>query len=144
MMNKKFIAYVMSGLLAVAVLGFGFAGVTSAAAKEAPAQAMQPNQMGNMDPKAMAERMQSPEMQKQCVEMMKNPEMQQAMKEIMMKPEMQGMMKQMLLQDMAFHQMMTDLVNSVDMNSDHAMQPQGQQPAMPENAQPMGHGAHHM
>ncbi|WP_425058165.1 hypothetical protein SCACP_28110 [Sporomusa carbonis] len=133
-MNKKIAVYVMGGLLTVSAIGFGFANITSAAEKNPPAQMMQSNQMdnmmGNMDPKAMAEMMKSPEMQKQCVEMMKN-------------PEMQGMMKQMLQQDMAFHQMMADLVNSVDMNSDHTMQPQQQQPAVPEDDQPTDHSVHH-
>lgn len=146
-MNKKIAAYVMGGLLTVSVIGFGFTNITSAAEKNPSAQMMQSNQMGDMmgkmDPKAMAEMMKSPEMQKQCIEMMKNPEMQQAMKDVMKTPEMQGMMKQMMQQDMAFHQMMADLVNSVDMNSDHTMQPPGQQPAMPENAQQTDHGAHH-
>lgn len=146
-MNKKIAVYVMGGLLTISAIGFGFTNITSAAEKKPQEQMMQSNQMGDMmgkmDPKAMAEMMKSPEMQKQCIEMMKNPEMQQAMKEIMKAPEMQGMMKQMLQQDMAFHQMMADLVNSVDMNSDHTMQPQGQQPATSENATPVDHGAHH-
>jgi len=145
-MNKKVAAYVMGGLLTVSAIGFGYANITSAAEKTPPAQMMQSNQManmmGSMDPKAMADMMKSPEMQKQCVEMLKNPEMQQAMKEVMKTPEMQGMMKQMLQQDMGFHQMMADLVNSVDVNSDHTMQPQ--QPAVPQNnAQPTDHSAHH-
>jgi hypothetical protein len=144
-MNKKFAVYLMGGLLAVAAIGFSFATVTNAAEKNPPAQMMQSNQMGtmmgSMDPKAMAEMMKSPEMQKQCIEMMKSPEMQQAMKDVMKAPEMQGVMKQMLQQDMGFHQMMADLVNSVDMNSEHGMQ--HQQAAIPENTQPMDHSAHH-
>lgn len=146
-MNKKITAYVLGGLLTVSAIGFGLANSSSAAEKNPSSQMMQGaqtgNMMGSMDPKAMAEMMKSPEMQKQCVEMMKSPEMQQAMKDIMKKPEMQGMMKQMLQQDMAFHQMMADLVNSVDMNSDHMMQPEKQQPAMGENASSMDHSAHH-
>lgn len=145
-MNKKLTAWVVGGLVMASVVGLGFNATVASAAEKAPQmQMMQPNQtgtmMGNMDPKAMADMMKTPEMQKQCIEMMKNPEMQKAMKDIMKTPEMQGVMKQMLQQDMGFHQMMSDLVNSVDMNSDHSMP---QQPAGAEGAAPQtGHNAHH-
>lgn len=145
-MNKKIAVWVIGGLVTVSVAGLGFnASIGSAAEKAPQTQMMQTNQMGNMDPKVMADMMKTPEMQKQCVEMMKNPEMQKAMKDIMKTPEMQGMMKQMLQQDMGFHQMMSDLVNSVDMDSDHNM-PQQQQPQseVPQNnAQQTSHNMHH-
>ena len=143
-MNKKITAYVLGGLLTVSAIGFGFANITNAAEKNPSSQMMQSNQtgnmMGNMDPKAMAEMMKSPEMQKQCIEMMKNPEMQKAMKDMMKTPEMQGIMKQMLQQDMGFHQMMSDLVNSVDMNIDHSMPGQTGTPSSDMD----GHSSHHM
>ena len=145
-MNKKVAAWIVGGLVTVSVAGFGFNATIGSAAEKAPqTQMMQTNQMsnmmGNMDPKAMTDMMKSPEMQKQCVEMMKNPEMQKAMKDMMKTPEMQGMMKQMLQQDMGFHQMMSDLVNSVDMNSDHSMPQQttGSQAPNTKN----DHSAHH-
>jgi hypothetical protein len=143
-MNKKLILGVAGALIGVAALGFAFgAGTGSAAepAKQAPV-IMQPGQMGTMDPKAMAGMMQSPELQKQCVEYMKNPEMQQAMISTMKQPEMQAAMKQMLQRDAGFHQMMLDLVNSVDMNMDHGNTLRDSQPA----GNPSGgfdHESHH-
>lgn len=144
-MDKKLTAWVVGGLITASVIGSGFnTAVGSAAEKSPQMQMMQTSQtgtmVGNMDPKAMADMMKTPEMQKQCIEMMKNPEMQKAMKDIMKTPEMQGVMKQMLQQDMGFHQMMSDLVNSVDMNSDHSMP---EQPAGSQNPSSMGGGAHH-
>ncbi len=145
-MKKKLAIWVVGGLITVSVAGLGVSPATASAAQKAPqACETQTNQMGammmgNMNPKAMAEMMKTPEMQKQCIEMMKNPEMQKAMKDVMRTPEMQGIMKQMLQQDMSFHQMMSDLVNSVDMNSDHSgPQPVEQSSGDPSNA----HSSHH-
>jgi len=136
--NKKIIPYVVGGLLTISVIAFGFAGMTNAAEKSQPSM-MQAGHMDNIDPKAMASMMNSPQMQQQCLEMMKSPEMQQAMKDMLKTPQMQGIMKQMLQQDMDFHQVMSDLVNSVDMSSDHSMPP-----AMTDgNSQMSGHNAHH-
>lgn len=139
-MNKKMSVWIIGGLITASVIGFGFVSTGSAAESKQQMpmqQGAHTGMMGNMDPKAMADMMNSPEMQKQCVEMMKNPEMQKSMMNMMKLPEMQGMMKQMLQQDMGFHQMMTDLVNSVDMNSDHSM------PQTPMGAPQGGHGGHH-
>lgn len=144
-MNKRVAVWVVGGLVTVSALGLGFNTTIGRAAEKAPqTQMMQTNpmgnMMGNMDPKAMADMMKTPEMQKQCAEMMKNPEMQKAMKDMMKTPEMQGMMKQMLQQDMGFHQMMSDLVNSVDMNSDHSMSPASSGSQSPNQNE---HGGHH-
>lgn len=133
-MKKKIILWIVLGLVALGLVGAG-----AAFAAEKHAMSMQGGMMGSMDPKAMAEMMKSPEKQKQCVEMMKSPEMQQAMMGMMKLPEMQAAMKQMLQKDAGFHQMMLDLVNSVDINSDHSHGPAQGQPAAP----PSGHGSHH-
>ena len=141
-MNKKFTIWAVGSLLTAAVLTGGFSlAIAGAAEKPAPAacetQADQPGaMMGKMNPQAMAEMMKTPAMQKQCLDMMKNPAMQQAMKDMLKTPEMQGVLKQMLQQDMGFHQMLTDLVNSVDMDSDHSVQ----QPADGVSA---AHNGHH-
>lgn len=135
-MNKKLIVWAVGGLLTAAVLVAGV-GPASAGApeKSAPACEPQANQPG-----AMAEMMQSPAMQKQCLDMMNNPAMQQAMKEMLKTPEMQGVLKQMLQQDMAFHQIMADLVNSVDMDSDHGPQQPAEQAGDSFSG---GHSGHH-
>lgn len=144
-MNKKFASWVVGALITVSVAGLGVSPATVSAAQKAPQEyGTQTNQMGammgNMNPKALAEMMKTPEMQKQCIEMMKNPEMQKAMKDVMRNPEIQGIMKQMLQQDMSFHQMMSDLVNSVDMDSDHSGPQQIEQSSgNPSNA----HSGHH-
>ncbi len=68
--------------------------------------------------------------------------MQQAMIGIMKQPEMQAAMKQMLQRDAGFHQMMLDLVNSVDMNMDHGNTLRDSQPT----GNPSGgfdHESHH-
>lgn len=100
-------------------------------------------QMGNLDPKDMADKMKTPEMQKQCVDMMKIPEMQQAMIGVMKQPEMQATMKKMLQQDPAFHQMMLDLVNSVDMNMDHGNMTPNSQPSIGNRQTGLDHNSHH-
>ncbi|SMC44423.1 GerD family protein [Sporomusa malonica] len=144
-MNKKFAIWVVGGLVTASMFGLGISPTIAQAAEKVPQTCeTQTNQMGammgNLNPKAMAEMMKTPEMQKQCIEMMKNPEMQKAMKDVMKTPEMQGIMKQMLQQDMSFHQMMSDLVNSVDMSSDHSGPQQVEQtPSNPSNA----HSGHH-
>ncbi len=133
-LNKKIIPYVIGGLV-ISSVAFGFSGMTNAAEKSQLPAAMQSEHMGTMDTKAMADRMNSPEMQEQCAAMLQSPEMQQAMKNMLKTPQMQGIMKQMLQQDMEFHQVMSDLVNSVDMSSDHSMT---------ESGTPMsGHSDHH-
>ncbi len=136
-MNKKLAVWVVGGLITAAVFGgAGAINSTTASAAEKTEQTCdmatkQKGMMGNMDAK---------EMQKQCLEMLKDPEMQKAMKEVMKTPEMQAMMKQMLQQDMSFHQLMSDLVNSVDMSSDHGdSQPDEQAPAHSASA----HSGHH-
>ncbi|SDD71385.1 GerD family protein [Sporomusa acidovorans] len=144
-MKKKLAMLVVGGLVSASVLGFGVSPSIASAAEKVPQPCtMQANQtgamMGTMDPKAMAEMMKTPEMQKQCIEMMKNPEMQKAMKDVMKTPEMQSVMKQMLQQDMSFHQMMSDLVNSVDMTSDHSNSTQAEQPSGNPSD---GHSGHH-
>lgn len=133
-MNKKIIPYVIGGLF-ISSVAFGFSSMTNAAEKSQLPAMMQSGHMGNMDPKAMAERMNSPEMQEQCTVMMQSPEMQQAMKNMLKTPQMQSVMKQMLQQDMEFHQVMADLVNSVDMTSDHSIAESGTQMS--------GHSSHH-
>ncbi len=142
-MNKKLIAGVAVALVSVAALGFAFGTSTGSAAEPAkqPQMMTQGNQMGNMDPKAMADMMKTPEMQKQCVEIMKSPEMQQAMISTMQQPEMQAAMKQMLQSDAGFHQMMLDMVNSVDMNTDHGTKPSTTNDATAPAAS--DHNAHH-
>ncbi|SMC80564.1 hypothetical protein [Sporomusa malonica] len=144
-MNKKLAIWVVGGLVTASVFGLGVSPTIASAAEKAPQACEAPaNQkgamMGNMDAKAMAQMMASPEMQKQCIEMMKNPEMQKAMKDVMKTPKMQGIMKQMLQQDMSFHQMMSDLVNSVDMDSDHSGHQQVEK--TPGNSS-NDHSAHH-
>ena len=144
-MNKKLTIWVVGGLVTASVFGLGISStIASAAEKNPQACEAQTNQMGammgSMDPKAMAEMMKSPEMLNQCIEMMKSPEMQKTMKDVIKTPEMQGIMKQMLQQDMSFHQMMSDLVNSVEMESDHGGPQQVEQsPGNPSN----GHSGHH-
>jgi protein CpxP len=142
-MNKRLVIFIVGALIAVGALGFAFgpANVSAAEPAKQPPMTMQPGQMGNMDPKAMADMMKSPEMQKQCVEYMKSPEMQQAMMGIMKQPEMQAAMKQMLQSDAGFHQVMLDLVNSVDMNMDHGTAPPTSQPS--GNSAGFDHGSHH-
>lgn len=138
-MNKKLFAAVTGALIAVGALGLAFGTTTGSAAEPAKQPPMmQPGQMGTIDPKAMADMMNSPEMQRQCVEMMKSPEMQQAMMGVMKQPEMQAAMKRMLQSDAGFHQMMLDLVNSVDMNMEH-----GKAPANGQTAADFDHGSHH-
>jgi periplasmic protein CpxP/Spy len=144
-MNKKLAIWVVGGLATASVFGLGVSPtIANAAEKNPQACEMQTDQMGammeKMDAKAMAQMMTSPEMHKQCVEMMKSPEMQKAMKDVMKTPEMQGIMKQMLQQDMSFHQMMSDLVNSVDMDSDHSSSQMVEQ--APVNSSD-GHSGHH-
>ena len=135
-MNKKLAVWVVGGFITAAVFGAGASNPTIASAADKTAQTCdvatnQKGMMGNMDAK---------EMQKQCLEMLKDPEMQKAMKDVMKTPEMQAMMKQMLQQDMGFHQLMSDLVNSVDMSSDHGdSQPDEQAPAHSASA----HSGHH-
>ncbi|MDR7868863.1 MAG: hypothetical protein RIN56_18875 [Sporomusaceae bacterium] len=140
-MNKKLIAGIAVALVSVVALSFTFGTTTGSAAEPAkqPPMMMQP---GNMDPKAMAEQMKSPEMQKQCVEMMRSPEMQQAMMGMMKQPEMQAAMKQMLQRDAGFHQMMLDLVNSVDINADHGNTSGNNQPSGSPSTG-FDHGSHH-
>ncbi|MDR3591751.1 MAG: hypothetical protein P4N41_19020 [Negativicutes bacterium] len=145
-MKKRMMIWVLGGLIAVSAAGFGF-GASVASAADAAGQAPMKHD-GMMDgkgmmqyPKAMAEMMKSPEMQKQCLEMMKSPEMQKTMIDMMKQPEMQAAMKQMMQKDMAFHQMMLDLVNSVDMNMDHGS---GDGMMMPGGAMPMDHSGHDM
>jgi periplasmic protein CpxP/Spy len=141
-MKKRLMIWVLGGLIAVSAVGMSFgAKVVSAADQGKQSQMMQGNQGMMQDPKAMADMMKSPDMQKQCLELMKNPEMQKAMIDMMKQPEMQAAMKQMLQRDMKFHQMMLDLVNSVDMNMDHA---QSDSQMMPGDSMPgMDHSAHH-
>lgn len=116
-MKKSLMIWVLGGLITVSAVGLSFdANKVSAAEQPKQSQMMQ---MNNMDPKSMATMMNSPEMQKQCVDAMKDPQMQKAMIGVMKQPEMQAAMKQMLQQDAGFHQMMLDLVNSVDMNMEH-------------------------
>lgn len=144
-MNKNLAIWAVGGLITASVVGLGAnPTITQAAAKAPQAYEVQTNQMGammgNIHPKAMAEMMSTPEMQKQCIEMMKSPEMQKAMKDTMRTPEMQAVMKQMLQQDMGFHQLMSDLVNSVDMESDHS----GSQPVEQSSGNPANnHSSHH-
>ncbi|TWH52116.1 hypothetical protein [Sporomusa sp. KB1] len=144
-MNKKMAIWVVGGLITASVFGLGVSPtITSAAEKNSQTCETQTDQMGammeKMDAKAMAQMMTSPEMYKQCIEMMKSPEMQKAMKDVMKTPEMQASMKQMLQQDMSFHQMMSDLVNSVDMDSDHSTAQQVEQsPGNPSS----DHSGHH-
>lgn len=138
-MNKKIMLLVIGGLL-VSSITFGVSSMTNAAEKsQAPAMMQSGHMMDIMDPKAMADRMNSPEMQEQCAAMMQSPEMQQAMKNMLKTPQMQSVMKQMLQQDMEFHQVMSDLVNSVDMSSDHSMS----SAAMNDRAQMNDHNSHH-
>lgn len=141
-MNKKKIIALVGVLAVVGAAGFGLGATTKGAAAPAkqPPMMMQGNQMGNMDAKTMADMMNSPQMQKQCVEYMKSPEMQQAMIGTMKQPEMQAAMKQMLQRDAGFHQMMLDLVNSVDMNGDHGNMPMDSQSS---NGGQSSHGMHH-
>lgn len=148
-MKKALKIWLVGGLVAVSALGAGLALAAEKPAdqgKQGMMQVMQSGQMDNIDPKAMADMMNTPEMQKQCVETMKNPEMQKAMMGIMKQPEMQAAMKQMLQQDAGFHQMMLDLVNSVDMNMDHGNMPanvqqSGNAPAGQQ--QGIDHASHH-
>jgi protein CpxP len=134
-MTKKTI-FVLFGILAVAAtIAFSTVPVSAAEPAKQPPM-MQP---GQMDPKAMADMMKTPAMQKQCVEMMKSPEMQQTMMTVMKQPEMQAIMKQMLQKDAGFHQMMLDLVNSVDMNMDHG----AMQPGTPSAPAAADHNSHH-
>lgn len=137
-MNKKIIPYVIGGLL-ISSITFGFSGMTNAAEKSQAPAMKSGHMMDTVDPKAMADRMNSPEMQEQCAAMMQSPEMQQAMKNMLKTPQMQGVMKQMLQQDMEFHQVMSDLVNSVDMSSDHS----GPSAVMNDGAQMNDHNSHH-
>jgi hypothetical protein len=125
-MKKKILIVTVIALLAA---GAAFAAEKQAAPMPGP-------MMGTTDPKAMAEMMQSPAMQQQCVELMKSADMQQAMMGMMKLPEMQAAMKQMLQKDAGFHQVMLDLVNAVDINADHSHGPA----AAPA---PSGHGSHH-
>jgi len=137
-MKKSVKVWVIGGLVAVSIFGFGMVtNIGSAADSTSQATMMQG---GNMDPKAMADMMKTPEFQQRCIENMKSPEMQQSMMMMMMKqPEMQAAMKQMLQKDAGFHQMMLDLVNSVDMNMDH-----GNMTTDPTHSMPgMDHSAHH-
>lgn len=144
-MNKQVAVWIVGGLVTVSVSLLGMNPAIALAAEKNPqASPLQTEQMGTMlgklDAKAMTEMMTSPEMQKQCIESMKSPEMQKAMKTMMKTPEMQAVMKQMLQQDMNFHQLMSDLVNSVDMNSEHA---ESQPSENPEGNASNNHSAHH-
>jgi periplasmic protein CpxP/Spy len=141
-MKKKVMIWVLGGLIVVSAAGFGFgASVASAADQGKQGQMMQGSPGMMQDPKAMADMMKSPDMQKQCIQLMKNPEMQKAMIDMMKQPEMQAAMKQMMSNDMAFHQMMLDIANSVDMNMDHG---QSDTQMSPGGSMPMDHSGHHM
>ncbi|WP_312518035.1 hypothetical protein [Anaerospora sp.] len=138
-MNRKIILLVIGGVL-VSSVAFGVSSMTNAAEKnQTPAMVQSGHMMESMDAKAMADRMNSPQMQEQCAVMMQSPEMQQAMKNMLQTPQMQSVMKQMLQQDMGFHQVMSDLVNSVDMSSDHSMP----STVMNGGAQMNDHNSHH-
>lgn len=147
MMKKTVKVWLIGGLVAVSVMGAGLAMAAGKSADSGKQGMMQSGQMvGNIDPKAMADMMKTPEMQKECVDMMKSPEMQQAMIGVMKQPEMQAAMKQMLQQDPAFHQMMLDLVNSIDMNMDHGNMTPNTQPSSKPSEAPQtefDHNAHH-
>ena len=135
-MTKKKVFALIAALAVVGAVGYGLSATSIGAAE--PAKQPPAMMQGNLDPKGMADMMNSPQMQQQCVEYMKSPEMQQAMIKTMKQPEMQVAMKQMLQRDAGFHQMMLDLVNSVDMNMDH-----GTEDAPSANGGPSSHNMHH-
>lgn len=140
-MSKKITAFFIGALVTGSLIGLGFnPTVGFAAEKSHQTPMMQTNQMGNIDAKSMADMVKNPEMQGQFIDMMRSPEMQKAMIDVMRSPQMQGIMRQMLQQDMNFHQVMSDLVNSVDMNSAHNM-PNSK--ASQDNSKKSGHSAHH-
>ena len=120
-MKKAVKGWIIGGLVAVSIFGYGFTmNIACAAEQSKPATTQdQTCQTNPMDSKAMINMMTSSDFQQRCLEIMKNPEMRQTMINMMKQPEMQTAMKQMMQQDMSFHQMMIDLVNSVDINMDH-------------------------
>lgn len=134
-MTKKRIVALIGVLAIIGATGYGLGAAQTGAAEPAK---QPPAVMQNVDPKSMTDMMNSPQMQQQCVEYMKSPEMQKAMIDTMKQPEMQAAMKQMLQRDAGFHQMMLDLVNSVDMNMDH-----GTVDAPSANGGPSSHNMHH-
>lgn len=134
-MTKKKIIALVGTFAVVGTIGYGLVAMQPGAAEPAK---QPPAMLQTMDAKGMADMMSSPQMQQQCVEYMKSPEMQQAMIKTMKQPEMQAAMKQMLQRDAGFHQMMLDLVNSVDMSMDH-----GPVDAPAAGGGPSGHGLHH-
>lgn len=135
--------WLIGSLVAVSIMGAGIATAADKSTDSGKPGVMMQGQMSNLDPKAMADKMKTSEIQKQCVDMMKSPEMQQAMIGVMKQPEMQAAMKQMLQQDPAFHQMMLDLVNSVDMNMDHGNMTPNSQPSTGNLQTGMDHNSHH-
>ena len=118
-MSKKLVMIIC--ILVTMVIGLTLVSAAGTNAQQGSQMPMMQGQGMNMDAKAMSDMMKTPDMQKKCVEYMKDPEMQKTMIGIMKQPEMQSAMKQMLQQDPSFHQMMLDLVNSVDMNMDHGV-----------------------
>lgn len=120
-MKKKLGILVVGGIVAMSTFGFMYGASAAEKAEQKPAMHTMMPQDGKMDMQSMKDMMKNPEMQKQCLDAMRSPEMQAAL-------------KQMMQRDGQFHQMMLDLVNSVDMDA-HSSDDTA-------NA-PMNHSMHH-
>ena len=144
-MNIQIKTWLLGGMITAVAIGFGMNGNVSAAEQVVPSagtQMMQGNQMGSMsmDAKSMNDRMQSPDMQKQCIEMLKNPDMQKNMLAMMKTPEMQTVMKQMLQNNPDMLQMMKNLINTVDTS----VTPGDPAASTDMSDMSMDHNTHHM
>lgn len=141
MNRKKFIPWIIGGMLTVAVAGAGIiTAVGNAAEKPAQNQACQDMMNYDADAPGAAGMMNDPDMEKQCTGMMAQPGMQQDMKETMQQPHMQASMKAMMQQDAKFHQMMLDLVNSVEAPENHDHGAETDEPAASEDEHAKHHG----
>jgi len=137
MMKKTLILGIIGLVITISAAGLAYGATVSQPepAKQSP--------MMNMDADRMNDMMKNSDTQQQCVSMMKNTEMQQSMMQMMRQPEMQAAMKQMLQKDAGFHQMMLDLVNSVDINAEHANADNQSQNAAVQPPDNPDHAAHH-
>lgn len=120
---KKLLPLVLGGMITAAIFGgvLMFSAVNAAENKQ-PQTQNQTCQTENKDGKAEDKggmMNSSSDMLKQCSEGLQQPEMQNRMKEMMQQPEMQAAIKAMMQQDAQFHQMMLDLVNSVETPESH-------------------------
>lgn len=140
---KKLLPLVLGGMITVGALGGGLmVSIGNAAENKQPQSQNQTCQTEDKDGMMKHADMTNSDtdMIKQCSGGMQQPEMQNRMKEMMQQPEMQAAIKAMMQQDAQFHQMMLDLVNSVETPENHDHGAISSQPATNDDE----HAKHHM